>query len=253
MEMNAKYSFYKLLFVYVLTFLLVGIAYSQQFVTIGSAKPMQNSCILLTPDYPYAEGIAYSRTKLDLTESFEISFDIYLGNKDELGADGIAFIIHIDPRQFEAYGTWGESLGYGRMNPWGNGTSIYPSVAVEFDTYFNIQQNDPQSDHVAYLENGISFHEKYWNGGNDEFNMEDGRLHDFRFSWDPENNQITVSLDGFVVYSGNKDLVNKIFGGETKVIWGFSASTGRLYNQQYFCLRRLASNQDLNTNIFNHQ
>ena len=64
----------------------------QQFITIGSAKPMQNSCILLTPDYPYSEGIAYSKSKLDLSQPFEISFDIYLGNKNDDGADGIAFV-----------------------------------------------------------------------------------------------------------------------------------------------------------------
>ena len=216
-------------------------ANGQQFITIGSARPMENSCILLTPDYPYSEGIAYSRSKLDLSGPFEISFDIYLGDKNDDGADGIAFVIHNDSRQFEAYGTWGESLGYGKMNPWGNGTSISPSVAVEFDTYFNIRQNDPQSDHVAYLENGVSYHEVYWNGNNPEFDLEDDRLHDFRFQWDPSSNMITVLLDGFTVYMGKTDLVNDIFDGETNVIWGFSASTGRLHNKQYFCLRRLAS------------
>jgi len=224
----------------------------QQFITIGSAKPMQNSCILLTPDYPYAEGIAYSRSKLDLTSPFEISFDIYLGDKNELGADGIAFIIHNDPRQFEAYGTWGESLGYGRMNPWGNGNAIVPSVAVEFDTYFNIRQNDPQSDHIAYLENGISFHEEFWNSNNPEFNIEDDRLHDFRLRWEPSSKTLTVMLDGFTVYMGQKDLIKNIFDGETEVIWGFSASTGRLHNQQYFCLRRLVSVKELHEENNNH-
>jgi len=224
----------------------------QQFITIGSARPMQNSCILLTPDYPYSEGIAYSRSKLDLESPFEISFDIYLGDKDDEGADGIAFMIHNDPRQFEAYGTWGEGLGYGRMAPWGNGNAIVPSVAVEFDTYFNIRQNDPQSDHIAYLENGTSFHEEFWNGDNPEFNIEDDRLHDFRFRWDPSSKTITVMLDGLTVYMGKKNLIDDIFDGETDVIWGFSASTGRLHNQQYFCLRRLVSIQEKDAKNFNH-
>jgi hypothetical protein len=47
-------------------------------------------------------------------------------------------------------------------------------------------------------------------------------------------------LDGNVVYQGNKDLLKDIFNGNSKVIWGFTASTGRKYNLQYFCLRRLA-------------
>ena len=49
--------------------------------------------------------------------TLEIEFDIYLGDKDDLGADGIAFVIHDDPRKFNAFGTFGEGLGYGRFNP----------------------------------------------------------------------------------------------------------------------------------------
>jgi nitrogen fixation protein len=134
------------------------------------------------------------------------------------------------------------------MNPWGNGNAIIPSVAVEFDTYYNFRQNDPESDHVAYLENGVSFHEEFWNGGDPEFNMEDNRLHDFRFRWDPSTNTITVMLDGFTVFMGKKDLVNEIFEGNNEVIWGFSASTGRLHNKQYFCLRRFASVKEISNN-----
>ena len=224
-------------------FILVGImalpAHSQ-FHMIGTAQPMDGSCIQLTPDRQFAEGIAYSTTKLDLTEPFEIQFDIYLGRRNDGGADGITFVIHNDARQFEAYGSWGEGMGYGRMNPFGNGNNISPSIAVEFDTYQNLIQNDPVMDHIAYLENGYSFHKYYWHGGNDNFDLEDDRLHDFRFRWDPESNEITVFLDGLVVYQGVRDLINDIFSGQTEVIWGFTASTGRKHNLQYFCLRRIA-------------
>lgn len=226
----------------ILFLLLTGMAAlsNAQFITIGSAKPMDGSCIQLTPDRQYAQGIAYSSTKIDLNSSFEIQFDIYLGDKDELGADGITFVIHNDSRQFQAYGGWGEGMGYGRMNPYGNGNHIAPSIAVEFDTYQNAVQNDPLEDHVAYLENGYSHHEYYWNGNNDNFNLEDNLLHDFRFRWDPSSKEITVFLDGLVVYHGTRDIINDIFDGESMVIWGFTASTGRKYNLQYFCLRRLA-------------
>ena len=212
-----------------------------QFVTIGTAQPMDGSCIMLTPDEPYAQGIAYSTTKLDLSSHFEIQFDIYLGYKNEDGADGITFVIQNDPRKYEAYGGWGEGMGYGRMNPYSlNGNNISPSVAVEFDTYFNAVQNDPYCDHVAYLENGYSFHQTFWNGGDEEYNIEDDRLHDFRFRWDPAKKEITVFLDGTIVYKGKRDLVNDVFFGSTAVIWGFTASTGRLHNLQYFCFRQLA-------------
>lgn len=65
------------------------------------------------------------------------------------------------------------------------GNSIDPSVAVEFDTYQNYYQNDPMCDHIAYLENGVSRHETFWNGVDPTYNIEDDLLHDFRFRWDP--------------------------------------------------------------------
>jgi len=213
-----------------------------QYIMLGDSREMKNGCIQLTSDMPYAEGIAYNENKLDLSRYFQIEFDIYLGNKDE-GADGITFVMHNDPRGFGAFGNWGECMGYGRFNPFGNGNAISPSIAIEFDTYQNPWQNDPESDHIAYLQNGISMHENYWNGDDLNFDLEDDRLHSFFFRWDPKEKNITVIFDGNIVYNGKKDLVPDIFSGKTQVIWGFTASTGRAHNHQYFCLRRLASNK----------
>jgi len=220
--------------------LLLPYCGAAQFYLIGTAQYMDDpDCIQLTPDRPYSEGIAYSTTLLDLNRFFEIQFEIYLGDKDN-GADGITFVIHNDIRGFEAYGTWGECMGYGRWAPESYANSIDPSIAIEFDTYQNYRQNDPVSDHVAYLENGISRHEVYWNSNDDSFNLEDDLLHDFRFRWQPEKQLVTVLLDGNVVYQGTKDLKAGIFNGVQQVIWGFSASTGNKHNLQYFCLRRIA-------------
>jgi hypothetical protein len=215
-----------------------------QFELRGTADYMPSGCILLTPDVRYAEGIAYSTNKLDLTDFFEIEFDIYLGDKNEYGADGIAFVIHNDPRGYNAFGTYGEGLGYGRFNPnFASGNYIAPSVAVEFDTYQNPYQNDPSCDHVAYLENGSSYHEEYWNGGDESFNLEDDSMHNFRFSWNPDTREIIVRLDNNIVYRGKRNLIEDIFEGATDVIWGFTASTGNKYNLQYFCFRRIAYGQ----------
>lgn len=212
-----------------------------QFELLGTADYMPSGCILLTPNERYAEGIAYSTNKLDLREYFEIEFDIYLGNKDDLGADGITFVIHDDPREFQAFGTFGEGLGYGRFNPnFASGNFIAPSIAVEFDTYQNEFQNDPFSDHVAYLVNGSSYHTEYWNNDDQQFNLEDDQMHNFRFSWNPETYEIIVRLDNTIVYQGNQNLIEDIFNGSTEVIWGFTSSTGNKHNLQYFCFRRIA-------------
>lgn len=218
--------------------------WTQQFKLMGTAKEMPNDCIRLTPDEEYREGLAYHTTKLNLSNFFEIEFDIFLGDKDE-GADGITFVIHNDVRKFDAYGTWGECMGYGRWSKnYVSGNFISPSIAIEFDTYQNYRQNDPVCDHIAYLENGTNYHQVYWNNQDNNFNLEDNYLHNFRFRWNPETHKITVYLDGKVVYGGQKDLVQDIFEGETQVIWGFTASTGNKHNLQYFCLKKWAYQQE---------
>jgi hypothetical protein len=209
-----------------------------QYKTIGDAAPI-GECIRLTHDEPYSEGIAYNTSRLDLNNLFEIEFDIFLGDKDELGADGITFVMHDDPRGFEAFGSFGEGMGYGNMGRGGHW--IAPSVAVEFDTYQNFNQNDPPYDHVALLVNGVNLHPGEWKENSEYLNLEDNKLHNFRFRWNPTDQSIRVHLDGRIVYQGKKDLINKVFGGKTKVIWGFTASTGRKHNLQYFCLKRLAA------------
>ena len=228
---------------FILTILFISAFHSfswSQFVTIGDAEPMGGSCIKLTNDYPFSEGIAYSSSKLDLTQNFQIEFDIYLGDKDSYGADGITFVIHNDKRGFASFGTFGEFLGYGGRNSFGS-AFIAPSIAIEFDTYQNMFQNDPFSDHVAFLENGINKHQNVYTGNEENWNLEDDQLHGFRFSWNPESKKIKVFLDEKLAYQGKKDLLGETFNGQKNVIWGFTASTGRKHNLQYFCFLRLAS------------
>ncbi len=41
------------------------------------------------------------------------------------------------------------------------------------------------------------------------------------------------------MYQGKRNLIKDIFEGNPEVIWGFTASTGRASNQQFFCLKRI--------------
>lgn len=230
---------YKLPILFIILILQATFAYGQ-FALRGQAAYMDGDCIQLTPDSAYAEGLAFHTTPLDLQNPFIISFELFFGEKEE-GADGMTFTIHNDPRGLNAFGTWGECMGYGRWygnSPYGN--SISPSIAIEFDTYQNSRQNDPETDHVAWLQNGSSYHPAHWPAEGEELQLEDDRLHDFVFQWDPVDQRISVMLDGQLVVDRQQDLINDIFDGQSHVIWGFSASTGRKYNLQYFCLRRLA-------------
>ena len=212
-----------------------------QYHYLGNAQPLDNQCVLLTPDEPYSEGIAYNTHTIDLNNDFVIDFDIYLGNKDE-GADGITFVMHTDPRGFQAFGTYGECMGYGRWNPeFAFGAFISPSLAIEFDTYYNPTQNDPENDHMAYLENGTNYHFVDVKKPVDPGNLEDDQLHSFILRWDSTNKILRVWLDDEIRVEKSKDLLNDIFKGNTNVIWGFTASTGRKHNLQYFCLKRFAN------------
>lgn len=223
-----------------IVFLFLSGFVQAQFSFMGHAMQMDGDCVLLTPDSAYSEGIAWYTTPVDLSQPFEISFDLFLGEKEE-GADGMTFVLHADPRGLRAFGVWGEGMGYGRWNPdnpYGN--SVSPSIAIEFDTYQNLRQNDPPGDHIAWLENGSSRHDSHWPESSPEFNLEDGRLHDFNFRWNPAEQRVIVMLDGEIVVHVQRDLIGDIYGGGTMAIWGFTASTGRKYNLQYFCLRRMA-------------
>ena len=217
-----------------------------QYRYLGNAQPLDDQCILLTPDEPYSEGIAYNTNTIDLNNDFVIDFDIYLGNKDE-GADGITFVMHSDARRFNAFGTYGECMGYGRWNPeFAFGSFISPSLAIEFDTYYNPTQNDPENDHMAYLENGTNYHFVDVKKPIEPGNLEDDRLHSFVLRWDSSKKLLRVWLDEKLRLEIQKDLLSEIFKGSTEVIWGFTASTGRKHNLQYFCLKRFAYLPDTN-------
>lgn len=217
-----------------------------QYVYLGNAQPLDNQCILLTPDEPYSEGIAYHKNTIDLNNDFYIDFDIYLGHKDE-GADGITFVMHADPRGFQAFGTYGECMGYGRWSPeYPYGAFISPSLAIEFDTYYNPTQNDPEEDHMAYLESGTNYHFIDVAKPIEPGNLEDDQLHSFELQWDSSKKTLKIWLDGKLQIETEKDLLKEVFEGNTNVIWGFTASTGRKHNLQYFCLKKFAYNASEN-------
>ena len=75
--------------------------------------------------------------------TFELSFDLYLGNKDAAGADGMAFVLHNDPFGGDATGGGGGFLG---------ALGIRYGVAIEFDTYQNAAFGDIANDHTNFVD-----------------------------------------------------------------------------------------------------
>ncbi|MCA0353788.1 MAG: hypothetical protein LCH85_17480 [Chloroflexi bacterium] len=118
----------------------------------GSASLVsEEGVIRLTNDItPAQAGSMWYRTKQQVSDGFDTTFDFQITKAPSSTeqADGLAFVIHNDPRGIATVGTSGCELGYG---------SIARGLAVEFDTYSNSnprpckQARDPNGNHVGIL------------------------------------------------------------------------------------------------------
>ena len=199
----------------------------------GNATQDNCNCYTLTRALNAQFGSVWNVNKIDLRESFEFNFSIYLGSKDNDGADGIVFVLQPINTQL---GSQGGGLGF---------ANISPSVGVTVDTYQNIatgeNNNDPVFDHIAIQRNGDLSHTSINNlagpvtalAGND--NIEDGRWHLLYVKWDASTKRLSAAMDGVDRVSANIDMVKDVFGNDPLVYWGFTASTGGLNNLQRFC------------------
>lgn len=214
------------------------------------------TCVQLTPDLDFKMGAFWHSTPIDLTQSFELVTEMDFGcNVDsETGGDGIAFLLQtLGPNT--APTVIGGGLGY---------EGISPSVAVQFDTYRNnpidfptIQDPGdpafgiPYYDHVGFFQNGSVEHNTvndfittpftpFFADVEDCVNVENQQI---TFVWDAPTTSFQVSycsnLGNYIVFDYTIDLVNTVFGGETQVYWGFTASTGGASNTQEVCVTYL--------------
>ncbi|WP_017731505.1 IPT/TIG domain-containing protein [Nafulsella turpanensis] len=99
----------------------------------------------LTPAKSDRTGAAYYGAKVDVEGGFETTFDFRIsrpgkpeGVEGETGADGLAFIIQGEGP--DALGSRGADMGYG---------GITDAVVIEFDTYMNAADEDPNGNHIS--------------------------------------------------------------------------------------------------------
>ncbi len=113
----------------------------------GTAK-LNGTTLLVTPDLNNQLGSAM------FTPTFAANSDIHIQLQLQIttsaggggGADGMAFVMHRDPRGAAALGDPGGAIGYG------GATKITPSVAVEMDTFTN--GGDPNANHIGVTFDG---------------------------------------------------------------------------------------------------
>ena len=181
-----------------------------------AAYDWYNDRYVLTPDAPMKSGSFMSPQRVDLTKTFDITFDINVGNNDN-GSDGMAFVLHNDPLGDQALGGSGGDLGM---------IGIKNGVGIEFDTYQNTEApNDIANDHTNFDNTGVQY-----NANNaalspvmDLGNIEDGQWHQVHVVSDGQT--ISYTFDGVQMSSLSLATVETYLGSQY-AYFGFTGGTG---------------------------
>jgi PKD repeat protein len=231
--------------VLILAAAISSVGYSQMTM-VSSANmlvPSDCNCYQITPNSANPKGAIWSPVTIDLTQSFDMTFNIYLGTNDVWGADGMAFVLQQNP---SGIGDIGYTLAYHDLAPVNTPAISSQSFAIEIDTWNSSPTiaTDIASDHIGVSSNGSVNHNL--GGPYAVPNLEDGLYHTFRVVWSPSLTTIAVLLDGAPVFSLNLNITTAIFAGNPNVYFGFTGSGGGSYNEQRVCMNRNASfTQDL--------
>ncbi|WP_054695946.1 lectin-like domain-containing protein [Geotalea toluenoxydans] len=122
---------------------------SDVFQLNGSAV-LSNNNIRLTPNEQYTAGSAFLANPFTLGSNFVFNayfnFTLGAGGRSNRHADGFVFALQTVSSKA---GATGGNLGFG---------GIKPSFGVEFDTFKNDGNNDPDNNHVAIVTNGSVQH-----------------------------------------------------------------------------------------------
>ncbi|MFN8321778.1 MAG: L-type lectin-domain containing protein, partial [Chitinophagales bacterium] len=196
-------------------------AIAQNYTILGNASSITGcNCYRLTPDANDQAGAIFQNQTLDLTNSFDFTFNVFLGcNNGNDAADGIVFVLTNNPN---GLGSGGGGLGYG-----GNNQPF--SLGVEFDTYENGNVGDPSYDHIGIESAGNTNHNvagavpALTNSGN----IDNCQWYSVRIVWNVNTGTYSVYFNGVLRQSVSMpNMVNNYFGGNPIVNWGWTAGTG---------------------------
>lgn len=193
----------------------------------GNAAQENCNCYTLTNDEFNQSGSVWNINKINLSQSFDYKFNVYLGCRDGDGADGLVFVLQPISTSI---GTSGGGLGF---------QGISPSIGVAIDTWQNSNDNDPFFDHLSIHRDGDLNHNSANNLAGpvraSNVNIEDCNWHVLQISWDATSKKLMAVIDQLDTAATTIDLVNTVFGGNPEVFWGFTGSTGGSRNWQRFC------------------
>ena len=227
--------------IFILSILISNVMYAQLNPNfIGDAISLGNDCYRITNNVNNQLGGVWYDNPIDFSEDFEIIFDLNLGSNDANGADGICLVFKTTSTP--ELGTGGGGIGY---------DGISNSLAIEFDTWQNFENNDPFQDHVSLISNGNLNHigpnslVPPVNISATSANVEDGNFYEVKVQWTAATQTLVViyDCDQRITYTG--DLVNTIFGGNVNNFFGFVGSTGGANNIQQVCFKSISFVDDL--------
>jgi hypothetical protein len=201
------------------------VALSNSAVVNGSASYNATThTFILTPDVAGQAGSVMLNQRIDLSHSFEASFNVFLGSNAN-GADGLAFVLQNDAHGANAIGGAGGSYG---------AVGIKNGLGIAFDTYQNINFGEMAGDHSDYFNTSlpgalsrISDQLPLDNG-----NVTDGRWHNVLVSWDAPTHTLTYWFDGKQGNVLNQNIEATYLGGSQYAYLGFTGGTGGAHNLQ---------------------
>lgn len=207
-------------------FFLIPYSSKAQFITQGVSIQRADRCYMVTPSQNGVYGAVWSTNRIDLSKPQAFEFEIYLGNKEGNGGEGLAFLFHADPRGSSATGSSGAGLGFGSS---GGGGAITPSVAIELDTRNNTDiSGDIEVDHTTVVYNGEIQTPQFdpVSISPSGANVKDNQCHTYSIEWNPSTQELKLFFDGALRFTHKDNIINKVFNGRTDVYYGFTGSTG---------------------------
>ena len=176
---------------------------------------------LLTPNAALKKGSVMSEQRIDLSQAFDLTFEINLGGIDA-GADGMAFVLHNDAAGAAAIGYEGGALG---------ALGITNGLGIEFDIYQNaVTATELANDHTNFFDTDVLTGDPAVSAVTDLGNIEDGAWHSVRVSWD--GTALTYWFDGTQIATLNQDISATYLGGSQFAYFGFTGGTGGATTEQ---------------------
>ncbi len=167
-------------------------------------------------------GGAFNRNAIDLHEDISLRFNLYLG-ADERATDGLLFSLLPELPLNLPPTADGGFLGFSGL--------CSTCLGIEIDTYRNWW--DPSASHLALVLNGSVTHDTTLPLVDTPV-FDDDREHSLQIDWDADTTQLRVSVDGHALIEHTIDLVEDVFNGHSRIVYGFLGASGTPGATQYF-------------------